>query len=225
MKKFIALVFVAFLTACGGGGGGGGSGFPIGVIPVTPTPVVETPAPVPAPKVCSVALFGDSILHGGYGLNFRLPIPPAVNLKLQRPNYTVEDFSYNGGNAIQALPEYLNKTYDSRIVVFEYGVNDAGNGLIYEYPMRQMLDRAKAQGKTIIITGIPTVASSFARYTEYNDIAKKLANEYGATWAGWDTIDIPKEKTMDGLHPNQEASTSLVQGMIGALDQVAPECK
>ncbi len=224
MKKLIAIIFAAaVLTACGGGGGGGAASFPVGV---PTTPVVTTPTPAVEAPVCTVALFGDSILHGGYNVSFRLAIPPADNLKIQRSKYTVSDYSYNGGNAVQYLPEYLNKTVDSRIVVIEFGVNDAGNGLVYEYPMRQMLDRAKALNKIIIIPGIVKSAEPFARYNEYNNIAKNLASEYGATWAGWDEVTFNKDTdTMDGLHPTQEYSNRLVEALSSTLDKVAPECK
>jgi lysophospholipase L1-like esterase len=224
MKKLIMVILVSLLTACGGGGGGGsGGGMPM--MPGIPTTPV-TPVTPPAAPVCSVALFGDSIMHGGYQLTLRLPIPPAANVKIQRPKYEVKDYSYNGASAAQSLPSFLSQEITSEVVVIEYGVNDAGNGLLYEIPMRSMLDRAKALNKKIIITGILKSAAGLPRYNEYNEVAKALAKEYGATWAGWDEVAFDASKDApDGLHPSQEYSTRLVGALATALDIVSPDCK
>lgn len=224
MKKLASLAYalagsIFLLSACGGGGGGGSGG--VGVPPIVVPPVVTPPA-----AVCSVSLYGDSIMHGGYQLVYRLPVPPATNLKLMRPKYDVLDFSYNGGTAIQYSSAFLSQEIKSQVVVIEFGVNDAGNALLYEIPMRQMLDRARALNKKIILTGIIKPAEAFARYNEYNSLAKALAVEYGATWAGWDEEAFtPGVDTPDGLHPSQEYSTRLVQRLAAALDVVSPDCK
>lgn len=220
MKILAILATALLITACGGGGGGGGGTyFPVGPsVPVVETPVEKT--------VCSVALIGDSIMHGGYQVSLRLPVPPAANLKLQRPNYEVQDYSYNGGNAMQYASTFLTQELNTKIVVIEFGVNDAGNGLPYEVYMRQMLDRAKALNKKIVITGIVKSAATLPRYSEYNDVAKKLADEYGAVWAGWDAESFDSSADApDGLHPSQEYSTRLVQRLALSLDTVSPECK
>jgi len=224
MKKLIMVILVSLLTACGGGGGGGSGGMPMMPgIPTTPVTPVTPPAAAPT---CSVTLFGDSVMHGGYQLTLRLPIPPAANVKIQRPKYDVKDFSYNGATASQSLPSFLAEDITTQVVVIEYGVNDAGNGLLYEIPMRSMLDRAKALNKKIIITGILKSASTLPRYNEYNDVAKALAKEYGAVWAGWDEVAFDASKDApDGLHPSQEYSNRLVGALATALDVVSPDCK
>lgn len=224
MKTIFFALILSLLTACGGGGGGSGGGYGMPMLPSIP--VVEQPTAPAEKPVCSVSLFGDSIMHGGYQVTLRLPLPPADNLKLQRPNYEVQDFSYNGGTAFQSSSTFLNQQLTTRIIVFEFGVNDAGNSLPYEVPMRQMLDRAKVLDKKIIITGILKSAVPFPRYVEYNDIAKALAKEYGAVWAGWDeeAFNVDTDAP-DKLHPSQEYSTRLVQRVASAMDVIAPECK
>jgi lysophospholipase L1-like esterase len=228
MKSLSTLILasVLALTACGGGGGGTSGGFPM--IP----PVVQPPAP--SVPICTVSLFGDSIVHGGYPMMLKEQgsnvssefVPVASNLKMHRPNYEVKDFSYSGGNALDYAGTFLQQNLDSQILVVEFGVNDAGNSLSYEVPMRAMLERAKALNKKIIVTGIVKSATGFPRYNEYNEVAKSLAKEYGATWGGWDEVafnfatDAP-----DGLHPSQEYSTRLVQRLAQAMDVVSPECK
>ncbi|WP_155946962.1 hypothetical protein, partial [Pseudacidovorax intermedius] len=48
---------------------------------------------------CSVALWGDSILHGAHNGAHRLAEPPAAILKRLRPLYGVEDNSVPGDSA------------------------------------------------------------------------------------------------------------------------------
>lgn len=223
MRRFFSTLMVVFataaITACGGGGSGG---FPV-------LPPVSMPAPGPEPveetPVCTVTLWGDSIMHGGYNIFDRLPVPPAINLKRMRPAYTVIDRSYNGGNASLSLGDFLgNDLTESRIVVLQYGVNDLGSNYPYDFTMRSMLTYAKAAGKSVVMTGIVPTARGFENYNRYNNIAASLAEEFGAYWAGWDEVEYNEGDAVDGLHPGQEYSTRLVGALAETLDLIAPEC-
>lgn len=226
MKSLITVLFALILTACGGGGGGSGGGMALPMMPVTGVAAPVAVAPVVAPKpICTVALFGDSVMHGVQGTGL-LPVVPSANIKAMRPAYTVDDFSYAGATSSEYAPKFLTQQIDAQIVVIEYGINDTSHELQYEVPMRQILDRAKALNKKIIITGI-IKSAAFPRYNEYNTMALSLAKEYGATWAGWDEVSfVVGTDTPDGLHPSQTYSTSLVQSLVtNGLDAVSPECK
>lgn len=224
-QKLGALAAALALTACGGGGGGGGSG---GGMPMLPLAPVAAPAPAPAPAApardCSVTLYGDSILNGSTFSAGRIAEPPAAAIQRLRPAYRVVDRSVAGDNAQQRMPSMLNESIDTHIVVLEQGLNDAGNALPYEAPLRAMVQRVKALGKKPIVTGISQAKVAVANRDAYDAIARRVATEEGATFADWGAVPVVAADMADDVHPAQAQSTRLVEQLMKALDQVAPEC-
>lgn len=228
--KISTLAVVAMLAACGGGGGGGGGGaaMPMMGMPVVSAPAPaapQAPAPAPAPADCTLQLEGDSIASGGLSLFTTIPEVPAAAIKRMRPAYVVTDKSVIGNSAYARAPVFINESIGSRIVVIEFGVNDAGNSYPYEPAMRLLLERTKALGKTVVVTGLPPQRGPLANADDYNAIAKRLAAEYGATFADWRSVTIDPADMADNVHPLQKGSTQLVEQLVRALDIAAPECK
>jgi len=226
--KINALAVAAMLAACGGGGGGGGgaampmTGMPIVAAPSAPA---TPPAPAPAPDDCTLQLEGDSIASGGLSLFTTIPEVPAAGIKRMRPAYVVTDKSVIGNSAHARAPVFINESIAARIVVIEFGVNDAGNSYPYEAAMRLLLDRTKALGKIVVVTGLPPQRAPLVNADDYNGIAKRLAGEYGATFADWRSVAIDPADMADDVHPLQKGSTQLVEQLVRALDVAAPECK
>ncbi|MGJ7500102.1 SGNH/GDSL hydrolase family protein [Variovorax sp. ZT5P49] len=221
-----ALAGAAMLAACGGGGGGGSSG---GLPMLAMAPVAGPTAPVAAPAAptrdCSVTLYGDSILNGSTFKAGRIAEPPAAAIQRMHPAYRVVDRSVAGDNAQMRMPVMVNDAIDTHIVVIEQGINDAGNSLPYEAPLRAMVQRAKALSKLVVVTGISQAAVAVANRDAYDAIARRVAAEEGVTFADWGAVPVVIADMADDVHPAQAQSTRLVEKLVKALDQVAPECK
>lgn len=223
MRAALSIIALCALTACGGGGGGGGSFMPIAM---GPAPVKEDPQPeqpIKPPPVCSVTLYGDSILHGGTvaGPLFETP---AAALKRMRPMYRVVDNSRNGDYVLLRLPVFLADQIDTRFVVLEHGMNDGGNGFDYREPLRSMVQRVKALNKTPIVTGLSHVRGAPAWRDTYDQLARQVAGEEGAIFADWGSVQYADGDMADDVHPAQAYSLRLVEQLVKVLDQAAPEC-
>ena len=224
-SAYLAVILV--LTACGGGGGGsaplGPVGFQTAAQPTpAPSPTQTVAEPVKAP-VCTVALYGDSILNGGVFPSGHLPETPAAYVRRLRPRYVVDDYSVTGDTAQAHLGPFLNDPHAQRFTVIEYGVNDAGAHYSYEVPLRTMIQRVKATGGAAIVTGLSEREGGAADRDAYDAIAKRVASEESATFANWG--DVTPVRTLDGLHPDSVFSAALSQRIVDVLDKLAPECK
>ncbi|MET3390667.1 hypothetical protein ABIC33_001290 [Variovorax sp. 1140] len=141
-----------------------------------------------------------------------------------RPAYRVVDRSVAGDNAQQRMPIMLNDSIDTRLVVFEQGLNDAGNALPYEAPLRGMVRRAKSLGKLVVVTGIPQTTVAVANRDAYDALARRVAADEGATFADWGAVSVVIADMADDVHPAQAQSTRLVEQLVKSLDLAAPEC-
>jgi len=216
--RFAVIACAAALAACGGGGGGAEADVP---------QASAKPAPV-----CTVSLYGDSILWGGYAnggsVVMRLEEPPAAALKRMRPKYEVTDFSLNGDSATVRLPSFLNDAPPGRIVVLQYGVNDTGmapSAAAYAETLRSMVQRVKALNKTPVITGLSR--SVIPKRDLFDDTARRVAYEESVVFADWSAAEWFPDTDVDvvgGAHPKQAYSLRLVERLAVALDRAAPEC-
>lgn len=221
--KHLSVLALAVLTACGGGGGGGAMPV-IGIATSAPAKEAPTEQPIKPPPVCSVTLYGDSILHGGT-VGGRLFEPPAAALERLRPMYRVVDRSSNGDYVLLRLPSFLADQIDTRFVVIEHGINDGGNGFDYREPLRSMVQRVKALGKTPIVTGLSRVRGAPPFRETYDALARQVAQEEGAIFADWGAAPYSDADMADDVHPAQAYSTRLVDKLVRALDAAAPECQ
>jgi len=221
-QKLGALAAAVMLSACGGGGGGSGGGMPM--LALAPVAAPATQAPAAPARDCSVTLYGDSILNGSTFKSGRIAEPPAMGIQRMRPAYRVVDRSVPGDNAQMRMPVMVNDTIDTHIVVLEQGINDAGNALPYEAPLRAMVQRGKALGKLVVVTGISQAAVAVANRDAYDAIARRVAAEEGVAFADWGAVPVVVADMADDVHPAQPQSTHLTEQLVKAFDQVAPEC-
>lgn len=215
---------LAVLAGCGGGGGGGG-GPAIG-LPVSAAPKEETvEQPIKPPPVCSVWLEGDSILNGSFFPMSKLAETPAAGIARLRPMYRVVDRTVPGNSVQLRMQGFLGEELDARFVVLQFGINDGGNGFNYREPLRSMVQRVKALGKTPVITGLSHVKGAPKWRDDYDALAHQVAQEEGAIFADWGAVSHPDADFADGVHPGQAYSTRLVEQLVRALDAAAPECR
>jgi hypothetical protein len=217
--------FSAFaLAGCGGGGGGSGSGgMPIASLPAPKEPPAAE-QPIKPPPVCSVWLEGDSILNGSFFPSQRLAEIPAAALARMRPMYRVVDRTVPGNSVQLRMGGFLAEQIDTRFVVLQFGINDGGNGFDYREPLRSMIQRVKALGKTPIVTGLSRVRGAPPWRDAYDQLAYQVATEEDSIFADWGSVPYSDADMADDVHPGQEYSTRLTQQLVKALDAAAPEC-
>jgi lysophospholipase L1-like esterase len=207
-RAFALVAAIGFVLGCSEAGGGGS----------LPRAAAD----------CSVTLYGDSILYGTYGTTptNRLPEPPAAAIKRLRPAYTVVDRSSPGDFVNLRLPTFRRDVIDTRFVVIEHGMNDAGNRFDYAEPLRSMIRGVKALGKTPIVTGLSRPRSGEVSTRDaYDRIARDVAAEEGVIFADWGAVAMNDADLQDALHPGQDYSHRLAEQLVSALDRAAPECR
>ena len=184
---------------------------------------------------CTIALYGDSKLHGPYvAVKNGREVPgrwerfPAAEIKAQRPAYTIVDRTVsaqplsvmNAGFSTEGLP---------RIVVLGSGIAEGWYGGPIAAPLRDLVEKIRAKGSIPIITGysrqLPNrymSASKLAGRDRADLEARTLAAQMKVQFADFGAAG-PVE-IVDRVHPTQAYSLRLTQQLLIALDKVAPEC-
>lgn len=236
--KFASLlVATACLSACGGGGGGGSSGsMPLLPAVQAPAPAAQAPTPAPAQTDCTVALYGDSILHGAYNDaagEQRLAEPPAAALKRLRPAYVVTDNTVSGQSARALSATFNNATRTSKYIVIESGVIDAWRNDPMVDTVKAMAEFARAEGRTVVITGfshtlvapkLGVTEAAVARRDTFNLEMHSMAAAMKFGFADFGAAAFDADSLMDRVHPSQAYSLRLVNQLVTELDKVAPGC-
>lgn len=182
-------------------------------------------APRPKPEaVCSVELYGDSILHGGYLGDRRLQEPPADALRRLRPRYRVVDRTVNGETASARSASFASEERVGRIVVIEHGLNDAMQGLPLESALRAMVAKARAEGRHVVLTGLSRTLTGAEVRAQGDAAVRRVARDMAVPFADWGSVPVRAAEMADILHPAQAYSGRLVEHLVKVLDTVAPEC-
>lgn len=213
-RTAIAAAALLALAACGGGGGGGGAAMPVSVAAAPaadpkPAPTEQPPGKVPS---CSVAYWGDSIA--------------GITTPLLGKGLEVGGHAVIGGTAQAALPTFLQDPLSSRFIVIQYGTNDSNAEQSIEVPLRSMLDRVKAAGRTAVLTGLSNATQGDMAYHALNNaLAGNLAREYGALFVDWAAVPwSAADLKADGVHPADAYAQRLADALTGAIVKAAPEC-
>jgi lysophospholipase L1-like esterase/predicted small lipoprotein YifL len=218
-RTVIAAAALLALAACGGGGGGSmppASAFSTASeAPAQQSAQPEQPAQIPDKKAaatgCTVAYWGDSI--------------SALTESKLGKGLAVTAHAVIGGTAQAALPTFLQDPMVERFVVIQYGMNDSnGAGAsAFETSIRSMLDRAKAVGRTPVLTGISkATAGEVGVRANLNLLLSQLANDYGALWANWPSTS--GALMADGVHPADDYQQLLADKLTRVIVDAAPEC-
>lgn len=174
--------------------------------------------------VCSVELYGDSILHGGYLGDKRLQEPPAAALRRLRPRYKVVDRSVNGETASARSASFAGEERSGRIVVIEHGLNDAMQGLPLDGALRAMIVKARAEGRHVVLTGLSRTLTGAQVRAQGDAVVRRVARDMAVPFADWGSVPVQPTEMADILHPAQAYSARLVEYLARVLDTVAPEC-
>lgn len=199
---------------------------PSRVAPIA-APVRSAATDAPGPKLgaaCSVELYGDSILHGGYLGDRRLQEPPADALRRLRPRYRVVDRTVNGETASARSVSFASEERVGRIVVIEHGLNDAMQGLPLESALRAMVAKARAEGRQVVLTGLSRTLTGAEVRAQGDAAVRRVARELAVPFADWGSVPVRATEMADILHPAQAYSGRLVEHLARVLDTVAPEC-
>jgi hypothetical protein len=198
-----------------------------------PTPVAASAQPAPKPIDCTVVLYGDSIMHGGYvdgTESKRYPRHLSAELKSQRPAWTVDDRTVSGQSLSKMAKIFNNETRASRFVVLGSGIAEAWSGEDVKRQLTQLVQAVRSEGRTPILTGYSRqVPNAFmtpdrlAGRDHANADVKALATEMSVPFADFGAVE-PVE-IIDLIHPTQAYSLGLTAQVIRVLDEVAPECK
>jgi lysophospholipase L1-like esterase len=215
-KIFVPLLLSLLLLQACGGGSGGSDASSVESSSTSNSPPKTTAAPPQQPAPCTVQLWGDSILGG----------PPSAKPAdiVRAAGFAVIDRAVAGTTASGRLAEFLQDPLDARFVVIQFGINDASFSQEYEPALRSMLDRLKTLGRTAVVTGISNGTYPMPLRPGYNDIARRLAAEYGALFADWDGVAWSAEDVPDQIHPGPAYSKPLSDRLIATLRQAASEC-
>ncbi|MGJ7610091.1 MULTISPECIES: SGNH/GDSL hydrolase family protein [unclassified Variovorax] len=173
---------------------------------------------------CSVELYGDSILHGGYSGDRRLREPPADALRRLRPRYSVVDRSVNGETASSRSASFAGEARSGRIVVIEHGLNDAMQGLPLESSLRAMVAKARAEGRHVVLTGLSRTLGGADVRAQADATVRRVARDLAVPFVDWGSVPVHATEMADIIHPAQVYSTRLVEHLARVLDTVAPEC-
>lgn len=220
-RRAWALMFPLLISGCAG------------IVPPPRAPAAAT-APISAdisrdtsPK-CSIVLYGDSILHGGYAGSKRLVQPPADRLRYLRPRYKVLDLSVNAETARARSARFTQDAQerrDARFVVIAHGINDAAQALPLAEAMTGMVRTAQAEGSTVILTGLSRQPVSVPLRNAYDTVIREVAVRTGAVFADWGAASFDPSQMADVLHPAQPYADRLVERIVAVLDTHAPECR
>ncbi|MGJ7532187.1 SGNH/GDSL hydrolase family protein [Variovorax sp. ZT5P30] len=173
---------------------------------------------------CSVELYGDSILHGGYLGDKRLDEAPAAAIRRMRPRYHVVDRSVNGETASARSAAFANEARSGRIVVIEHGLNDAMQNLPLESALRSMVSTARAEGRDVVLTGLSQTLAGADVRARGDATVRRVTADLAVPFADWGSVPMRRGEMADILHPSQAYSTRLVERLIKVLDNLAPEC-
>ncbi|SOE06178.1 GDSL-like Lipase/Acylhydrolase family protein [Variovorax sp. YR752] len=173
---------------------------------------------------CSVDLYGDSILHGGYGGSFRLEEPPSTTLHRLRPRYQVTDHTVNGETATARAKVFERESRTGHFVVIAHGINDAAQNLPLEPALRAMIAVSRREGREVILTGLSRQLVPVPGRTYSDGAIRRVAADLRVPFADWDTVEYSRAEMADILHPAKSYSDRLVRRIVNVLDSLAPEC-
>lgn len=138
MRRYSLLtIFAAMaLTACGGGGDAYDPEPAPAATTVQHSKAAATTA-APAYYQCSITMYGDSILHGDYGM-WRHERFPAAEIRTQRPKWLVDDRSI-GGQPMGSLRHMFDYLEDGVWVNYfseheHYSIAGVAHGLSEDAP-------------------------------------------------------------------------------------------
>lgn len=183
-------------------------------------PVAE-PEKVIEPRGVIVAV-GDS-LTAGLGVEVAESYPALLEERLHREDkpYRVVNSGVSGettSGTLSRLDWIL--TMDPDIIILEIGANDGLRGIDPATPrqnLKEILFRLNQEGIVVLFAGMKMVWNLGSEYTEeFNSIYPELAAQYDLVFMDFflkDVATIPELNQRDGLHPNGDGYSVVVENI------------
>lgn len=195
---------------------------------------------------CTVELNGDSVLFGYVTNNttWRLDTTPAQWLR--NHGYQVEDKTAGGlrthdlvhgylqpfPDAWSALypngaqPAFWNLPHDSKIIVFQTGINDFKDPFnpsqVYQ-DYSYMVDHVRSLGKIPVITGVTQVDKNavgqevFDKIEKIRNTIKLVVKNKNVHYASFENVPVA---WTDGYHLNQDSSNGVTENLRYVLSVI-----
>lgn len=172
------------------------------------TVVLQAAAPVP-----TIVAIGDS-MTAGYGVEGELSYPAQLEqaLKSRGYQYRVANLGVSGSTTTQAMSRMTRALgMQPEIVIIQLGGNDNGQGIPREVSkanIRKMIERFKPGGAQIFFAG--------GRFSYLDELAAELRVPVIPFLEG--VRDHRELLLNDGVHPNGEGYTIVVQNILKAIE-------
>jgi acyl-CoA thioesterase-1 len=180
----------------------------------------QPPEPSAAPR--RIVFLGDS-LTAGLGLPREQSVPSLIQDRLAAEGYSYEviNAGVSGDTSAGGLSRLdWSLDGDVELLVIELGANDGLRGLPVPQMKRNLEDiiqRAKARGITVILTGMEAPPNYGPLYTaDFRKTFRDLADDHDVTFVPFYLAGVagnPSLNQGDGIHPNAEGSR-IIAGMI-----------
>jgi len=179
-----------------------------------------------------IVAFGDSLTAGlGVPSDDAYPGQLARWLREQGFDYEVINAGVSGDTSAGGLRrvEWILKS-QPRLVILELGVNDGlrGQPLKETYEnLKGIIDGLKAKGVIVVLAGMRLPLNYGDDYTEeFSDLYKRLAKEYDVPFIPFFLEGVATHRHLnqgDGLHPNAEGYSIVVQNVWRTLHPILKE--
>ena len=179
-----------------------------------------------------IVAFGDSLTAGlGVPSDDAYPRQLARWLREQGFDYEVINAGVSGDTSAGGLRrvEWILKS-QPRLVILELGVNDGlrGQPLKETYEnLKGIIDGLKAKGVIVVLAGMRLPLNYGDDYTEeFSDLYKRLAKEYDVPFIPFFLEGVATHRHLnqgDGLHPNAEGYSIVVQNVWRTLHPILKE--
>ena len=183
-------------------------------------------SPARAAEELVLVVFGDS-LTAGFGLDEKDAFPTKLEAALEAKGYNIRMVNAGvSGDTTSAGLARLDWVIpdDADAVIVELGANDALRGQDPEkayQALDQIVTKLKAKDVAVLIAGMEAPRNMGPAYVkEFNGIYPRLAQKHGVALYPFFLDGVatdPKLNQSDGIHPNAEGVTVIVERILPAV--------
>jgi acyl-CoA thioesterase I len=182
----------------------------------------------------TILALGDS-LTAGYGLpvDQAFPVKLEQALKAKGHDVVIVNGGVSGDTASQGEARLdWSLTEDIDGVIVELGANDALRGLEpaqAEAALRRILETLKARGLPVLLAGMRAPPNLGPDYqAQFDPIYPRLAAEFDAELYPFFLDGVAANARLnqsDGIHPNEQGVTRIVEGILPSVENLLIKIK
>jgi len=184
-------------------------------------------ANITSASASTLLVMGDS-LSAAYNLRKEAGWVSLLEKQLSNPNPDIKvvNASVSGETTQGGLSRFgqLLSEYKPCWIILELGANDALRGYPLEQTaknLEQMIEQAHRANAKVLLIGNKIPQNYGKRYTEmFSELYEKIANKYKLAYLPFMLEGIALNKSLmqdDGLHPNKDGQTLLLQNILPYL--------